>query len=99
MTRKCAWCGKFLEEVCPECGRSATALARAKGWRARIAHWLLRFPSNVFFCSNFGKCSTVIFTACGVGPLTHGICPGCRKKEAERERRVFESSAAKSTVQ
>lgn len=101
MTRTCAWCGKFLGEVCPECG--------GRAWRlGRIARWLWRpffktqLLSRVYVCSNWRAertCYTFLFFAGGNGPMSHGICAECRAKENERERRAFESLAARRTLQ
>lgn len=93
MRRECVWCGKFMEEVCPECGASGSPLKER--WLAWLVGKLLRAPSSLLFvCTNFDYCSTLLFgRGAGKQLTTHGICAACAAKERERESKLHPPSS------
>lgn len=83
MTRTCAWCGKFMEEVCPECGRPAICVnpsGGARGLRARLLRRLLlgrvHIELKLFVCTPGILCPQVVFVG-GLGGTRYGICESC----------------------
>lgn len=88
MTRQCAWCGTFLEEICPECGAPGRSLNER--WLVWLIGKLLHAPVKMLYvCANWqGECSTLLFGR-GCGSLvTHGICADCMEKERQRKRPI-----------
>lgn len=96
MTRMCAWCGKWMGEVCPHCLRPAMNV-RAMNPRARAVSWLLHLRNfgdlRVYVCDSKSgdPCRMVLFVA-GLGGVTHGICGECdaeQHKTFDRQKNVI----------
>lgn len=94
MTRKCAWCGKVLGEVCPHCMSEAVHVSRRMTWRGLVLYYLLSLSKfrevQIYICPGslrFGQasCNMILFAG-GLGGVSHGICEQCSAAEQMRMR-------------
>jgi hypothetical protein len=87
MTICCAWCQKFLREVCPSCGHDALPFFFSwrlflHGFRGGLRHLALRIAysrltDQLYMCNMI--CKQVLFLR-GLGGIGEGLCDDCKTK-------------------